>query len=257
MKISIVTVTYNRAETLIDTIKSVLALDYDDLEYIVVDGASNDNTVDLLKEFEPKFNGRMRWISEPDKGLYDAMNKGIRMASGDVVGIINSDDFYHRSDIATLISKAFKEDKTVEAVYGDIRVVDPENLDKTVRYTWSRFFFPACFRIGLMPSHATFFTYKHNFEKFGYYKPELRISADFDLLVRFMYVHRLKTRYIPVPFETMRTGGTSMSTIANKMHINWDILSSLKDNGIWSCKPMLFLRYPFRILEYVIFKNRR
>ena len=266
MKISIITVTYNRAETLVKTMDSVLALDYNDLEYIVVDGASKDSTIQILKDYELRFKkisetvGRtftFRWISESDKGLYDAMNKGIRMATGDVVGIINSDDYFHRKDIMSIVAKTFEENKGIEAVYGDIRVVTPENLEKTVRYTYSRFFFPACFRIGLMPSHATFFTYKRNFDKYGYYKPELRISADFDLLVRFMYVHKLKTKYIHMPFETMRTGGASMSTMANKLNINRDILFSLKANGIWSCKPLLFLRYPFRFIEYVIFKKKR
>lgn len=129
MKITIITVTYNRGHIIKDAIEGVLLQKQQDYEYVVVDGNSNDNTVEILKEYEPKFNGRMRWISEPDKGLYDAINKGIKMATGDVVGIINSDDFFHRDDIFDVIAKAFEEDSTLECVFGDNRLIKPENPD--------------------------------------------------------------------------------------------------------------------------------
>ena len=139
MIISIITVGYNSSNSIRDTIESVLFQTYPYIEYIVVDGCSKDDTVDILKEFEPKFNGRMRWISEKDKGMYDAMNKGIRMATGDVIGIINSDDFYHRNDVVVEIAKAF-EDDNVQATFADVRFVNPDNLDKTVRYYSSKNF---------------------------------------------------------------------------------------------------------------------
>lgn len=157
MKISLITVTFNSDITLRDTIHSVLSQIYPNIEYIIIDGASKDNTVEIIKEYEPLFNGCMHWISEPDKGLYDAMNKGIRMATGDIVGIINSDDFYHRTDIISKVAEAF-QDESVEAVYGDVRFVSPNNLDKTVRYYSSKNFSPYLFRYGFMPAHPTFFT---------------------------------------------------------------------------------------------------
>ena len=169
MKISLVTVTFNSYRTLRDTIQSVLSQIYLDIEYIIVDGCSQDKTIDIIKEYEPLFHGRLKWISEKDNGLYDAMNKGIRMATGDIIGIINSDDFYHRRDTIMRVAEAFKN-SDVQAVYGDVRFVNPQNLDKTVRYYSSKRFTPEMFRFGFMPAHPTFFTYRKYFEEFGYYK---------------------------------------------------------------------------------------
>ena len=155
MKISIITVTYNSASTLRDSIESVLNQSYSDIEYIVVDGLSKDNTVDIIKEYVPKFNGRLHWISEKDQGMYDAMNKGISMATGDVIGIINSDDFYHRNDVIAEIAEAFA-DESVQATFADVRFVHPDNLNKTVRYYSSKNFSPNRFRFGFMPAHPSF-----------------------------------------------------------------------------------------------------
>ena len=163
MRISIVTVTWNSAATLRDTIESVLKQDYPNLEYIIADGLSKDETVNIIKEYEPKFNGRMKWFSEKDKGMYDAMNKGIKMATGDVVGIINSDDFFHRTDVISKVAEAFEQDKSIEVVYGDVRFVNDGDLDKTVRYYSSKNFALWRFRFGFMPAHPSFYTYKHNF----------------------------------------------------------------------------------------------
>ena len=157
MKISIITVSFNSSETIRDTIESVLNQTYTDIEYIIVDGNSTDNTVEIIKEYEPIFGSRMKWISEKDNGLYDGMNKGIKMASGDVVGIINSDDFYHRNDIIQYIASHFIEDKNLQATFADIRFVNPDNLDKTVRYYASKRFKTWRFRFGFMPPHSKFF----------------------------------------------------------------------------------------------------
>lgn len=185
MKVSIITITYNSAITLRDTMEAVLSQTSKNIEYIVVDGASKDDTVKIIKEYESKFNGQMRWVSEPDKGLYDAMNKGIRMATGDIVGIINSDDFYHRTDVIAKVVEGFQENG-IEAIYGDVRFVNPDNLDKTVRYYSSKHFSPQLFRYGFMPAHPTFFTYRRYFEEFGYYKTDYKIAADYELLIRFL-----------------------------------------------------------------------
>lgn len=255
MKISIITVTYNSAKTLADTLESVLHQKYDDYEYLVIDGGSKDSTVDIIKEFEPKFGGKMKWISERDKGMYDGINKGIRMATGAVVGIINSDDFYHRQDIFQIINDSFVENPGIQAIYGDVRFVNPDNLDKTVRYYSSANFKPSKFRWGWMPAHPTFFTYKENFEKYGYYQYDYHIAADYELLTRFLYTHKLPSKYIPVDFMKMRTGGRSTNGWRANVLLNKEIVRACKENGIWTCMPMLFLKYFVKVFELVKTKN--
>lgn len=253
MKLSIITVTYNSSKTLRDTIESVLSQTYADYEYIIVDGASKDNTVDIVKEYEPKFEGRMRWISEPDKGLYDAINKGIKMAAGDVVGIINSDDFYHRNDIFNQIISSF-ENNQIEAIYGDVRFVNDDNLDKTVRYYSSKKFSPKKFRYGFMPAHPSFFTYKNNFDKYGYYKTDYKIAADYELLIRFLYTHKIKSKYVPLDFMKMRTGGVSTASWKSNILLNKEIVRACKENNIWTCMPILFFKYFIKVFELIITK---
>lgn len=228
---------------------------YEDYEYIVVDGGSKDATVDIIKEWEPKFNGRMRWISEKDKGMYDGINKGIRMSTGDVVGIINSDDFYHREDIFQIINDTFKALKGIEAIYGDVRFVNPNNLNKTVRYYSSKNFKPWRFRFGFMPAHPTFFTYKRNFEKYGFYKYDYHIAADYELLIRHLYVNKVPSLYVPVDFMKMRTGGRSTDGIQANIRLNKEIVRACSENGIWTCMPLLFLKYFVKVFELVLTKN--
>jgi len=211
MKISIITVTFNSAITIKNTIESVLHQNYSDIEYIIIDGNSKDNTINIIKQYESKFKGRMHWVSEKDNGMYDAMNKGIRMATGDVIGIINSDDFYHRNDIIEEIAKAF-ENKEIQATIADVRFVNPDNLEKTVRYYSSKNFSVNRFRFGFMPAHPTFFTYKKNFEKYGYYQTDYKIAADYELLIRFLFTYRLKYKYLPIDVMKMRTGGMSTAS---------------------------------------------
>ena len=251
MKISIITVTFNSATTVRDTIESVLKQNYKDYEYLVIDGGSKDNTVDIIKEYEPKFGGRMKWISEKDKGMYDGINKGIRMATGDVVGIINSDDFYHRTDVFDIINKSFEENKGIQAIYGDVRFVHPDNLDKTVRYYSSKNWRPRRFRFGFMPAHPTFFTYKENLEKYGYYQYDYHIAADYELLIRHLYTNKVPAKYVPLDFMKMRTGGRSTNGWKANVLLNKEIVRACKENGIWTCMPLLFMKYFIKVFELV------
>lgn len=251
MKISIITVTYNSGATVRDTIESVLKQAYPDYEYLVIDGGSEDNTMDIIREYEPKFEGRMRWVSEKDKGMYDGINKGIRMATGDVVGIINSDDFYHRTDVFDVIARAFEENPGTQAIYGDVRFVNPANLEKTVRYYSSKHWRPWRFRFGFMPAHPTFFTYKENFEKYGYYQYDYHIAADYELLIRHLYTNRVPAKYIPVDFMKMRTGGRSTNGWKAKVLLNKEIVRACKENGIWTCMPLLFMKYFIKVFELI------
>lgn len=246
--------TFNSAITFRDTLQSVLSQSYSEIEYIIIDGASKDNTIDIIKEYEVQFNDRLKWISEKDKGLYDAMNKGIRMATGDIVGIVNSDDFYHRTDIINKVAEAFR-DKDIQAVYGDVRFVNPENLDKTVRYYSSKIFSPKYFRYGFMPAHPTFFTYRKYFEEFGFYKTDYKIAADYELLIRFLYIHHLKTKYLPLDFMKMRTGGVSTVSIKSNILLNKEIVRACRDNGIWTCMPLLFLKYFIKVFELIFIRE--
>lgn len=254
MLISIVTATFNSEATLRDTFESLLKQSFSDYEYIVKDGGSKDGTLQIIKEYEPRFNGRMKWVSCPDKGLYDAINEGIRMASGEIVGIINSDDFFHRNDILQIVADAFA-DKQVQAVYGDVRFVRPDDLEKTVRYYSSARFTPARFRYGFMPAHPTFYTYKSNFENYGYYKLGYKIAADYELLIRFLYTHRIPVKYLPVDFMKMRTGGVSTSGLKSTVTLNREIVRACKENGLWTCVPLLYLKYFVKVKELLIKHN--
>lgn len=254
MKISIITVTYNDALTIRDTFESILVQTYYDIEYIVLDGCSKDITVDILKEYEPKFNGRMRWVSEKDNGMYDAMNKGIQMATGEVIGIINSDDFYHRKNVIAEIAKGFN-DQDVQAIFADVRFVHPANLDKTVRYYSSKNFSPNCFRFGFMPAHPSFFTYKKNFETYGYYQTDYKIAADYELLIRFLYTYQLKYKYLPLDVMKMRTGGMSTASWKSNVILNKEIVRACKENGIYTNMFILSLKYFVKVFELIFTKQ--
>ena len=249
--ISVITVSYNAVSTIEDTILSVINQTYSNIEYIIIDGGSTDGTVDIIKKYQEKISF---WVSEPDKGIYDAMNKGIRMSTGDIVGIINSDDFYHRGDVLEKVAESFEAGET-EAIYGDVRFVNPDNLDRTVRYYSSKRFVPSLFRFGFMPAHPTFFTYRKYFDQFGYYKTNYKIAADYELLVRFLYVHRLKSKYLPLDFMKMRTGGASTASIKSNILLNEEIVRACKENGIWTCYPLLLLKYLVKVFELIFIKK--
>ncbi len=255
MKVSLVTVCYNSEKYISSCIESVLAQKYDNIECIIIDGDSQDNTLKYVIEKEAAFNGKLKWISEPDNGLYDAMNKGIRMATGDIVGIINSDDFYHQNNIIEQVASAFEEDKKLQVVYGDVRFVSPTNVDKTVRYYSSRNFNPKRFRFGFMPAHPTFFTYKSNFEKFGYYKTDYHIAADYELLIRFLYTQKLPYKYLPVDFMKMRTGGKSTASIKSNYILNKEIVRGCKENGINTNLFLLSFKYFSKIFEFIFVRE--
>ena len=249
MKISIITVCYNSEEHLQETIESVLKQSYHNIEYIVVDGGSKDKTLDIIKSYHGKIN---HWISEPDNGIYDALNKGIRMATGDVVGIINSDDYFHRSDAIEKVAECLKENKA-ESVFADIIFVQRENPEKHVRYYSSRSFKPWKMRFGFMPAHPTFFTYKRNFEKYGFYDTSFKIAGDFEIMVRMFLKHKVSFQYIPMDMMKMRTGGVSTRSLKSTFIINKENLKALRENGFYSNYLFLFSRYVIKVFHYLPF----
>ena len=248
MKISLITTVYNRADTIQDTFDSVLAQTYQDIEYIVVDGGSTDGTLDLIRQVEPRFQGRMRWTSGADKGLYDAMNKGIRMATGDAVGILNSDDFFTSPDVLERVADAFVE-SGAEAVYGDVHFVPTGNPDKCVRYYSSRVFRPALFRFGFMPAHPAFYVKKSCYDRFGLYSLDYQIAADFDLLVRFLYKEKIKAKYLPLDCVTMRVGGVSTEGLHSRVVLNRESVRACRKYGIRTNLLLILFKYVYKVFE--------
>lgn len=272
MKISIITATWNSASTVRDTFDSVLRQVYTDYEYIVVDGASKDETVEIIREYEPRFEGRMRWVSEPDKGIYDAMNKGISMATGDVVGILNSDDFYTSFDVLQAIARRFEKYPDIDAVYGDVKYVEWDDTTRMLRYYSSRMFRRWLMRLGFMPAHPSFYCRKSVYERFklngskiegfkgdaskAYFNTTYKIAADFENLLRMIFVGKIRTHYMHKDCVTMRQGGASSSGIASHKQINKDHMRAFKENGVYSNYLLISLRYVYKIVEVILGRIR-
>ncbi len=245
MKVSIVTATYNSASTIRDTIDSVIAQNYPDIEHIIVDGVSKDNTLDIVKSYGDKI---AKIISEPDKGIYDAMNKGIQAATGDIIGILNSDDFFTSEDVIATVAKVF-ENNDIDALYGDVHFVNPEDLKKCVRYYSSAIFKPSLFRYGFMPAHPSFYMKKCCYDKFGLYSLDYKIASDYDLLIRYLYKQKVRYKYIKKDFVTMRTGGVSTESFHNRILLNQEIVTACKKYGIYTNLLLLFLKYLYKVFE--------
>lgn len=256
MKITIITTTFNSEETLRDTIDSILRQSYTDWEHIIVDGDSKDKTLDIIKECQPKYNGRLKWISEKDKGIYDAMNKGIAMADGDIIGFLNSDDFYSSDNVLINVAKNLS-DSDLDAVYGDIHYVN-DDLNTCVRYYSSKFFRRGLMRIGYQPAHPSLYCRKSVYDKYGLYDTSFRMAADFEYLLRVIYIHRIKTKYLGFDFVTMRMGGISTRGFESHKKIIADHFQAFHKHGIISGYFMDLLRYPLRLIELAyssLFKN--
>jgi glycosyltransferase involved in cell wall biosynthesis len=247
MKLSIITVVYNRKETIENTILSVLNQTYSDVEYIVIDGASSDGTLDILKQYQSKFS---QLVSEPDKGMYDALNKGIQRATGDVIGILHADDEFAENNILETIVSYMQEHEEIDCVYGDVGFVHLKNPGKIVRYYSSAVFHRELFRYGFMPAHTSFFCYRKYFEIYGHYRTDMEIAADFDLLLRFLKKHQLKAGYLPQMFVKMNTGGTSTRGISSTYKINKEIRQILREHQIPSSYWHLYSRYLIKIQEF-------
>lgn len=247
LSVSIITVSYNSIGTISDTIKSVLAQTYPDIEYIIIDGSSTDGTIELINSFGKSIS---KFISEPDNGIYDAINKGIRLSTGNIVGIINSDDFFYDNNVIERVVGLFKE-HDIDAVFGDAQFVDPIKTSKIVRYYSSKLFDVGKFKYGFMPAHPSFYVKRELFEKLGYYKTNYKIAADFELLVRFLYINQIECKYLEMPFVSMRTGGISNKSIHNKYILNKEIARACKENGIRTNYFFIYLKYLAKIFDFL------
>ena len=250
MKISIITICFNSSSTIEDTIKSVLRQRYPNIEFIVVDGLSKDNTVEIIQKYEDLFYGRLKWVSEKDNGLYDAMNKGIQMATGDIVGILNSDDFFYDNHVVQKVADAFKDD-SLDATIADIVFVKDENHDKIIRKYSAKHWRPSKFAWGYMPPHPSFFVRRKYFDQLGYYKMGYKIAADYELLIRYLLKAQLRWKYLPIITTKMRMGGASTSGLKSLVTLNDEIIKGCKENEVYTNKLMVYSKYLFKPFEFL------
>lgn len=247
MRVSIITVTYNAGATIRDTIESVLAQDYANIEHIIVDGASSDNTVEIVQSYGDRI---AQFISEPDRGMYDGMNKGIKLATGDVVAILNADDFYVNSQVISTIVEQFEQHQ-VDSVFGDLVYVKHDNPDKIVRYYSSASFHPGKFAYGWMPAHPTFVVKRWAFDRHGYFKTDYKIAADYELLIRFLAIHKLSYHYLPQVLVKMRTGGASTANLSSNWILNREIVRGCLENGIQTNMTKVLSKYFVKVFQLV------
>ena len=247
LSVSIITVSYNSVETINDTINSVLSQTYKNIEYIIIDGSSVDGTIELVQSFGKRIS---KFISQPDDGIYEAINKGINIASGDIIGILNSDDFFCDNLVIEKIVNSFLK-TDIDAVIGDVQFVDPEKTSKIVRYYSSRHFNPRKFKYGFMPAHPSFYVKKELFERFGFYKTDYKIAADYELLIRFLYINKIRYKYIEMPFVSMRTGGVSNKSFYSNIILNKEIVRACKENGINTNYILVYSKYFSKMFELI------
>jgi glycosyltransferase len=246
MKVSVITVTYNSAETVEDTIKSVINQDYKDIEYIIIDGLSKDNTLEIINKYNHKI---AKVISEKDHGIYDAISKGIKNATGDIVVALNSDDMYASNDIITKVVALFNASHA-DAVYGDLNYVDRIDTKKVIRKWKSGAYKKGHFLKGWMPPHPTLFVRNYCYQKYGSFNLSLRSSADYELMLRLIHKHQIKVAYLPLLIVNMRVGGQSNVSFKNRFKANREDRKAWEINGL---KPGLLtlIRKPLsKIKQY-------
>ena len=248
MKISIITVCYNSSETIADTIQSVASQSYPDIEYIIVDGLSKDSTVDVIKQHADVVS---KWVSEKDKGIYDAMNKGISMATGDIIGILNADDVYTDCEVLSNVVRQF-EDQSVQGVYGDLKYVQKDNLNKVIRYWKSGDYTQGKFLQGWMPPHPTFYVRKNIYDTYGKYRTDMPSASDYEFMLRVIHVKQIKLQYLPKVLVLMREGGVSNRSIKHRIDANRDDRRAWEVNGVKPRFYTLYLKPLSKLIQFVL-----
>ncbi len=249
MIISIITATYNSANTVRDTLQSVKNQSYPHIEHVVIDGASKDNTLKIVGEY-PSVS---QVISEPDKGIYDAMNKGIRLVSGDIIGILNSDDFYNHPEVIANIAQCFQDHPDIEAVYADLVFVDEKDTSQIKRTWLAGKYKKKNFLFGWMPPHPTFFVKKEVYEQYGIFNTQLKSAADYELMLRFLFKHDVQVAYLPDIIIRMRIGGQSTASLKNRLQANKEDRAAWQINHL---QPKFYTTYlkPLRKLNQFLIK---
>jgi glycosyltransferase involved in cell wall biosynthesis len=247
MKVSIITVCFNSSKTIEETIQSVLSQDYPNIEYLVIDGGSIDGTQTIIQKYQGKIAS---WVSEPDQGMYAAMNKGISMATGDVIGILNSDDVYVSSRAVSELMYVMSKAKA-DVVFADLILVDQNNLNKVLRYYDSGRFQPRKFRWGWMPAHPTVFVKKKYYDRVGLFALDYQIAADYEMLIRILAIEKAPFAYLPKPMVRMRAGGASTAGLSRNWILNKEIVRACRENGIYTNMAMLLLKLPFKLWDKI------
>ncbi|MEM6804300.1 MAG: glycosyltransferase family 2 protein [Bacteroidota bacterium] len=247
MKVSIVSVCYNAEKYIKDCLESVSMQDYEDIEHIVVDGASKDGTLEIIKKHGAHIS---KLVSESDKGLYDAMNKGIALTSGAIIGMLNADDLYPNPGVISRIVKAFKNSETMMS-FGDLVYVNEGNLDKVVRYYQAHNYQDNWWSRGMMPPHPTFFVRKELYDRYGTFDTSFEICADFDLMLRLFHKEKLAYSYIPETLVKMRTGGSSTQGLKSTLTINQEMLRSCKMHGVNTHYGKIYSKYFSKVFQLI------
>lgn len=237
MRISVITVCFNSEATIGQTLQSVREQTHGDIEHVVVDGGSRDNTLEVVATEGPHV---VKLVSEPDSGIYDAMNKGLALATGDVIGFLNSDDVFAHAEVVSKIALAMT-DSAIDACYGDLVYVTQDDLNKIVRYWKSGQYRQGLFERGWVPAHPTFYARRKLYEKYGGFDLDMKLAADFDILLRFFEVHRIRTAYIPDVLVRMRLGGATNVSLGNVLRQNVEIAKAFRKYGLRvGLKPFAF-----------------
>ena len=239
IKVSIITIAYNNSETISETVESVLKQSYNNIEYIIIDGQSIDNTVEIIKSYGDRIS---KYISEKDNGIYDAMNKGVTLAKGDIIGFINADDKLNSNDCVSEIVKVFQI-QNADVVYGDKIYTEANNPDKVVRYWKSGEYNKNNFKKGWMPPHLSTYIRREFYEKYGKFRTDFKIAADYELMFRFMYKYNAKSKYLPKIIARMRAGGISNKSLKNILISNYEVYKSWRVNG-FGISPFIIVRKP-------------
>ena len=251
MKISIITVTHNSASTIVHCLNSVSKQVHKPFEHIIIDGASTDNTILMINNHKTDF---INLVSEPDSGIYDAMNKGIQIAKGDVIGFLNSDDFYADDFVLSRVVETFSS-SAVESCYGDLCYVEKKNITKVIRYWKSGIFYKGSFRSGWSPPHPTFFVRRSIYEKYGVFNLNYLIAADVELMLRFLEINKITTYYIPEILIKMRLGGVSNGNIYSVLKQNIEIFKALRfHNQKINIFNFCFKKFLSRLMQFIVRK---
>ncbi|GAA7594757.1 glycosyltransferase family 2 protein [Helicobacter pylori] len=244
LKVSVITACFNSEKTIEDTILSVLNQTYQNIEYIIIDGASADSTLEIIQKYRDQI---ACVVSEKDKGIYDAMNKGIKRSSGDIIALLNSDDFYKDEFVVEKVVHEF-ERKNCDSVYADLVFVKPDCLEKVVRYYESGEFNPKTLLYGVVPAHPTLFVKKAIYERYGLYKTDYKISADFEMIIRLFVVQKISFSYLKEVLVVMRTGGASANGFKSLLLRNKENIRACKENGIQANVFSMLLKYPRKVM---------
>lgn len=251
-KISIITVAYNSASTIYDTVQSVISQTYPNVEYIIVDGASTDDTLSVVRRYA---DSEIRIFSEPDRGIYDAMNKGLTLATGEIIGFLHADDVYAHSGILSDVARVFEINET-DSCYGDLVYVDRVKTDKIIRYWKAGLYDVRRFYHGWMPPHPTFFVRRGIYEMYGAFSLDMGTAADYELMLRFLLKHKIKAAYIPEIMVRMRTGGKSNATTKNRILANRMDRLAWKINGLKPFPWTLLMKPLSKISQFLVTAKR-